>query len=374
MEFNDDDDESNSNVDTLSANSTCVYGCIRNIPIEDSALQQVGLYMTIVFANAVVSACIGLSGFLLNVINIAVFVKMGFGEFTNVSLLSLAVADAGALLFLSANVILYSPLTPQASDKELMVYLAVTTPHVCFAEISGICTVFLALKRFICIALPHRVKSLMTPKRALTVNLLIFMYITANKLLVYIGYLGYLVTDNGFSMSNETESVFGQTSLFRIFDNVSTLIDTFTQLTTFPAMVFVTGATIHIFNKSVKWRRGVTSPGLGNAISNKEKKLSKMVILISVVYIVCLIPAFLATLVMLWLESFSMTSKYYFMFMVIFSVLFNIDAINSTLPFFIYVHMSSKFRKTLKFWFLQSSSISSFLGERNTNTTKTSQD
>ncbi|KAK0060477.1 lysophosphatidic acid receptor 6 [Biomphalaria pfeifferi] len=164
MEFNDDDDdESNSYVDTLSANSTCVYKCIRNIPIEDSALQQVGLYMTIVFANAVISACIGLSGFLLNLINILVFVKMGFGEFTNVSLLSLSMADAGALLFfLPRTLFCTTTLTPKASDKELMIYVAVTTPHVCFAEISGICTVFLALERFICIAVPHRVKSLMT--------------------------------------------------------------------------------------------------------------------------------------------------------------------------------------------------------------------
>ncbi|KAI8782559.1 lysophosphatidic acid receptor 6 [Biomphalaria glabrata] len=332
---------------TLVTNTISMSECLSSNQCESLLLPLEDGHMTIVFANAVVSAFIGVFGFLLNLINIAVFVTMGFTEFTNVSLLSLSVADAGALLFLCGSVFLFGPLTSQLNSIDLVAYLAVSTPHVYFLEISGICTVLLALERFICIAVPHRVKSLMTPKRAATVNLLILMFISVNKLLVYVG---YLVIEN--NKNNETEAVFGQISLFQTFDNVSTWIDTVAQLTTFPAIVCVTGATIRVFNKTVKWRRLVSPLGKGRVISNKERKLSQMVLLISTLYIVCLIPDFCATLVMLTLDEFNMRGAYRYILMSLFSVLYNVDAINSTVPFFIYFHMSTKFRKTLKSLFL----------------------
>ncbi|KAI8782560.1 lysophosphatidic acid receptor 6 [Biomphalaria glabrata] len=320
--------------------------------MEDDALTTNDIYMTIVFVNVIISAVIGLTGVVLNLINITVFIKMGFGEFTNVSLLSLAVADFWALLFLSGIVILYNPLMLQVADIgmiDTICYLAVATPHVCFLEISGCCNCLLVLERLLCIALPHRIKSLVTPRRALLVNISIYIYIISIKILVHIG---YAVSNTVFQSEGNTTIVSDPQAIGKTMDSISNVLDTFTQLTTFPLMVGLTGATIRVFQKSSEWRRTVTSPAQSNAMSKKERKLAKMVLIISSVYLACIFPSFLTALIILVFDNLSMTSRE--VFFVTFTFLFNIDAINSTLPFFIYLNMSSKFKISFKSLFTSS--------------------
>ncbi|KAI8782561.1 lysophosphatidic acid receptor 6 [Biomphalaria glabrata] len=307
------------------------------------------LLKTIVFVNAIISAVIGLAGVVFNLINITVFIKMGFGEFTNISLLCLAVADVGSLMFLSGVVVVYNPLMLQTADADLlstMCYLTVAVPHVCFSEISGCCNVVLALERFLCIAVPHRVKSLVTSKRVVLVNVFIFVYIIVVKL---IGYIGYGIPGTTYnSPNNSTAATFGPTALSKMLDSISTIIDNFTQLTTFPLMIGITAMKIRIFKKATSWRLSVTSSSQGNTMSKRETKLSKIVITISIVYIVCNTPPFLATWVMFLIPDFSLTGSYREVFIATFTVLFNIDAINSIMPFLIYLNMSTKFKETVK--------------------------
>ncbi|KAK0060480.1 lysophosphatidic acid receptor 6 [Biomphalaria pfeifferi] len=192
---------------TLVTNTISMSEYLSLNPCERRILPMEDGHLTIVFANAVVSAFIGVFGFLLNLINIAAFVTMGSPaspcsasqwRMPGRSSFSLEVCSCSALL------------TSQLNSIDFIAYLALSTPHVVFfLEISGICTVLLALERFICIAVPHRVKSLMTPKRVATVNLLILMFISANTLLVNVG---YLVIENTVSKNNEAEAVFATLS------------------------------------------------------------------------------------------------------------------------------------------------------------------
>ncbi|CAL1538312.1 unnamed protein product [Lymnaea stagnalis] len=59
--------------------------------------------------NWYVGALVGPLGLLFNVINIVVFIKLGFSDTTNISLLSLAVADTGVLLTTVGYCVMHSP-------------------------------------------------------------------------------------------------------------------------------------------------------------------------------------------------------------------------------------------------------------------------
>ncbi|CAG5130210.1 unnamed protein product, partial [Candidula unifasciata] len=100
---------------------------------------------------------IDLFGIATNIINIICFVKQGFNDPVNISLLGLALADLGCLITLVWTNICY---TPAFSDYDLpfdtieFQYLTSGMPHTTFTRITGWITAIITLERCLCITMP----------------------------------------------------------------------------------------------------------------------------------------------------------------------------------------------------------------------------
>ncbi|KAK3737435.1 hypothetical protein RRG08_059004 [Elysia crispata] len=111
-----------------------------------------------------VTQVISLGGVIKNVINIAVFVKLGFNETSNISLLTLAICD---LLLTLWGTICINPGFTDAELPFLPTELAQLTGaglSVFIFRCSAWVIAFISFERCLCILIPLKVKKWVTPK------------------------------------------------------------------------------------------------------------------------------------------------------------------------------------------------------------------
>ncbi|XP_059146733.1 uncharacterized protein LOC131934666 [Physella acuta] len=153
-------------------------------PISDDVLKIV------MFVNyGVIVGVISSTGVIFNLVNIAVFLKQGFRDPINISLVGLAVADTGGLVCLIWMSLCYNPLVVDSLERLDLVgiqHITAGWPHVCFTRITGWLTVFITFERYLCIAFPLKVKAILTPRRTVIVVVLTFSTILASAVPVYV--------------------------------------------------------------------------------------------------------------------------------------------------------------------------------------------
>lgn len=86
------------------------------------------------------------------------------------------------------------------------------------------------------------------------------------------------------------------------------------------------------------------------ALSTKEVAVTRMLIGTSTLYVICTLPLFLFRVLILAIPEMSLTGHYYNLFTVLVSMTECFSYLNSSLNFFVYFTMSTKFRET--FWSL----------------------
>ncbi|XP_012945941.1 somatostatin receptor type 2-like [Aplysia californica] len=295
----------------------------------------------------VLSAVVGLFGIVTNIINIVVFIKQGFSDTVNISFLSLAIADLGALLPLPWMAISVNPWFLQADlpfNPSETISLTGGHPHVCFTRITGWITAFVAFERCLCIAIPLKVKRIITRRVVIAVNVTIFICAFLSMLPVYTtsyhGWkyfpemnktlLGILYTDN----MNEVQGI----SLF-----ITDLTAPFCVFT----MVLLCTVIIRVkLVQKVKWRQ--TASGVATSkgeLPTKEKKVVVMVTTISAIFIVCFTPVPLLMTARCIEPELSVIGRYANMNWVLFSTAFVIESLNSSVNIFVYYRMSSKYKE-----------------------------
>ncbi|KAK3768962.1 hypothetical protein RRG08_060398 [Elysia crispata] len=121
----------------------------------------------ILLSMSALTQVISLGGVITNVINIAVFVKLGFNETSNISLLTLALSD-----LLTTILTIWGTLciTPGFTDAELpflpteIAQLTGAGLSVFIIRCSAWVTAFISFERCLCILIPLKVKKWVTPK------------------------------------------------------------------------------------------------------------------------------------------------------------------------------------------------------------------
>ncbi|KAI8782580.1 lysophosphatidic acid receptor 6 [Biomphalaria glabrata] len=296
----------------------------------------------------ILSGIVSLFGVFFNVINVSVFFKMGFFETTNITLCSLAVADLIILLMLVAFSVIYNPAFIEAVHGMQVVqaldYLPVGWPFVCFSRISGCLTTYVALERFLCVALPLKVKTILTPGRTVAVNVSVYLVMIGSTLPVFVGFqLGPVYNEDlnltlvGLLAWPESHEL----------ENFSLSFNVFVQLASFFLVVVFTVGLIQSFMRKSEWRKTSSSASNNTSFSSRDKKLVKMITLIAVIFIACAFPGVLGILAMLFVDDYNITGRYKNLFVSTFSVFFALGSINSTVTIFVYFHMSSKFKEVL---------------------------
>ncbi|CAL1541154.1 unnamed protein product, partial [Lymnaea stagnalis] len=297
------------------------------------------------------SGAISVMGTVANVINMTVFIKQGFSDSVNISLLGLAVADLGSLVTLIWMSVCFSPWFRHSDipfDAKDIQYLTAGWPHVCFARITSWITAFISLERCVCIALPLKVKQIITPRRTLylVTSIFVVMFACVTPVFCVIG-----IGEKYFEDRNVTVLGLVYTPNGPDIENVVFSITVFSQLSAFILVIICTIILVHNLILKSKWRQSATKEvegGSKSAVSARDKKVVVMVTLISSIFIACFLPSAINLICMIrYSPDYSVVGREQNTFLGSWAIMNTLEATNSTVNIVVYYHMSSKFRVVL---------------------------
>ncbi|CAG5115475.1 unnamed protein product [Candidula unifasciata] len=307
--------------------------------VSDEVLAQLSFINFVILTGSISSL-----GVVFNIINIIVFIQLGFKDPLNISLLGLAIADTGSLLPMIWISICNNPLLAQQYSHlnfQGIQHLTAGWPHVCFSRISSLLTAFITLERHLCVALPLKIKSIITPRRRINIVVSIFIISTVGVIPTYFG-AGLGPTLN-WATNMTTIGLVYYTNGQNI-ENAAIMFSTFTQLLAFVVVTISTLGLVQTLQQKSKWRQTTSSSSNNTSISNRDQKTVKLVVIISVIFIASYLPISMSLLGMLSYGEFTMVGMYRNLLLAFATVFFCLESFNASVNIFVYLIMSSKYR------------------------------
>ncbi|BFZ07871.1 hypothetical protein BsWGS_10910 [Bradybaena similaris] len=307
-----------------------------------SAICTLVLYST-------VCQLINVFGIATNIINIICFVKQGFKDAINVSLLGLSVSDLCSLITMVWTCISVTPAFIAADlpfvSMDVM-YLVSGMPHFAFTRVSSCITAVITVERCVSIVSPLKVKQIITPRRSSVITVCIFIIFTVSATpLFVVNRLGSMLSP----LKNKT--------IVRLtFREDKEQVEKFTlsinnfciPLCTFVIIAVSTAALSAQLRKNTEWRKRTTNGVLKDRVSSRNLKVSQMVVTMSTLFIVCFAPTTVVLLAMAFVPDMSLNGKYLNATALIGGFIYTLESIKSSANIFIYNHMSTKYRDTLR--------------------------
>lgn len=299
--------------------------------------------------NFVFICCVvGIFGIVANIINMIIFYKQGFKTTVNIGFFSLAVSDLMCLLTLQWASVSLNPLFASAgipwSFLEVY-YLTGAWPHVCFSRITAYITVYITAERYLSIALPLKVKHIITSKTVTAILCLIYLVNIMGLSPEYTtSYLGWRFVPK----RNATLLGIVYTNSRSTVEGVSYALHSIFGITSFAGVIIFTALLVTKLGQTSKWRKTVMSTsGDHESMSNRDMKTVKMVILIASVLIACYTPgAVIALTTFIVGPEFDVRGKYVNICEAAWSIAYTFQSINSSVNIFLYYSMSSKYKQT----------------------------
>ncbi|KAI8795326.1 G-protein coupled receptor frpr-1 [Biomphalaria glabrata] len=325
--------------------------------VSDELYSYIDTYMS--FWALMLLSCFGLT---TNTLNTIVFVSQGFKDGVNISLMSITFWDfvkcfSGLVHRMYGPISLFSAVT-STSWKNLtypyLDYTPVFSSYVAYALTS-----YVSVERCLCVCKPFEVKAIFTPKFTLVMVVLISVCVFGAYIIIYFLYEIYYAYN---VYLNSTVAFYRYDSLYYEYGHIimpyykltAILIPTlsFMTLCTCSAItVYQLKRSANIFNNKKHQTRGDNQT---SGISQREKLVAKMLLVVIVVNIGNLFPRIIFYIGQLVEPEFYVLMKYHNFFMTIARFLFVLDFTNACVHFFIFLSMSSNFRSTFYQFFGQS--------------------
>ena len=115
----------------------------------------------------------------------------------------------------------------------------------------------------------------------------------------------------------------------------------------FVTIAVTTTITVVKLRRVVQWRQSSTS-SVAATSSIKEIALTKTLVATSVLFIVCLAPTIMVQIASFVEPEFFFTGRYYNLVYLLTNVMLFFRVSNSSINFFIYYNMSTRYRQTLR--------------------------
>ncbi|XP_059168327.1 neuropeptides capa receptor-like [Physella acuta] len=308
--------------------------------------------------NLFVSGIIGILGISGNIINIIVFYKQGYEDSVNITLTALAVSDIGALVTVLMFNVMENPWFLSAdlpiSQTDVSFILAFY-PHNYFIRVCGFITAFASCERCLCVLVPLKVKQIVTKKVSLLVNLFIFIILLLDLFPVY--YIVYLDWVFFPQLNRSVIAVNARQNPYNVFGISYFVSDLFVPYFTF-FIIIVCNAIIGIkLNTRSKWINSIsishssednTVSNKEKFVSNKEKKVVLMLTVVSVIFIVCLIPQSGILTAVSQVSGLMVGGVYYKISLIIYSISYVTETVSSSVNIVVYYKMSSRYKNTLR--------------------------
>ncbi|XP_005093501.1 blue-sensitive opsin-like [Aplysia californica] len=312
-----------------------------NLTREHPKLIEDHVVTILIFTNWVFGCgIISLFGVITNAINIVIFLRLGLKDTVNISLLGLAIADLCGLVFLILISIFYNPLFYELDlpfNAPEVEYLAFGWPRLIFTRTTSWITALVTFERCLCVTFPLKVKTLITPRRVGCAVLAIYFIMACSITPTYYSnLLGWKFdvernkTVFGLIYRKERRAVDGVsfivgvliTSVSYIFVVACSLVLVFSlkrQTKKFSTMVGQSSESTGAVNKDVVDSR-----------TAKSRQVTKMILVLSIVFIVCYIPSNLVQLGMALVKDFNKGGRYANTHVVAWTIVHVMEASNSS--------------------------------------------
>uniref|UniRef100_A0A2C9KPV5 G-protein coupled receptors family 1 profile domain-containing protein n=1 Tax=Biomphalaria glabrata TaxID=6526 RepID=A0A2C9KPV5_BIOGL len=288
----------------------------------------------------IVSPIITIAGIVTNVINIVVYSKHGVRESINVTFLTLAITDLAGLVCCVWYGISVNPLLSSRTDLSFnsveVTYLTGAYPRILFTKMTCWITVYVSLERCYCIVVPLHVKTMIRPRR--TAWTLAGLYAVGIITSFPVFYSGSLFLEwKTDPLSNRTVLGMGMSEYYAEVATVSVVSVASLFLTSFVIIILTTVVLTAVLNKKSKWRQRSGNYGKNRSkyIGNRDITLSKTIVLLSSVLIVSYLPYTVNCLLMAVLDGFDLYGKYNNLFIVMWSISWLFETLNSTSSIFL---------------------------------------
>lgn len=295
-------------------------------------------------------------GVITNILTLLVFAKQGFKEGVNVSLTALAVWDLIKSLG-SAIHRLYGPacLVHPAKGTSWrnmtfpsMTYLALISGFIATAQAT-----YVAIERCLNVTIPLKVKSLITLRCTIFITILISIFVfCAFSIMFFIYEVSYTTNSvynttiadymyNNFYFANETT--------ITIYYNCVGLLLPTTSFTILCVTSAITIKQLKRHSTSLCRIQDANSSSKGSNrqfISQRETRVVRTLLVVVAAYMINTfprIPVYIATLIE---PEFYILKRYHNLFMTVIYLINILDFCNSSCNFFIFLKMSTNFRRT----------------------------
>ncbi|GFO37425.1 chemosensory receptor a [Plakobranchus ocellatus] len=302
-------------------------------------------------------------GLITNSLNVAVFIKMGLTETTNISMLSLAVSDFLSCLLGLWTYLCYIPEfrnIPNLPFEPIEVSSETGSnlrPYV--TRTGALITAFITLERCLCVVLPMKVKRIITiPVTRITMIVIYAITLipyTAHPLFTTMGWKYYPHLNKTLIGAIPTNN-----SIAPIFLTIIMYLVGFIFLLS--AIIIILVCTLFLvitLAKSLRWRdsmRKQTQPRASSgqtssqkpSESRKEDRLIKMVVVIATLFIVSHLPGTILIFVLPVADDYVEKNFNDPSAMLQVSFIFAFELVNNSVSFFVYYLIGTKFRFTFR--------------------------
>ncbi|GFO37467.1 chemosensory receptor a [Plakobranchus ocellatus] len=317
-------------------------------PITQLVSDEVRDILMIILVS-VVMLIVGTFGIFSNVINVIVYIKMGFTETSSITLTALSVADLITelwLVLMAASLRPHHTAAPVVPLSMTIMYVLSTANNAVLGCGSWI-TALISTERCLCIVFPMKVKSIITVKRiAILLTILIVLQMSSIIPTYATMQLTYVQSpDNNRSLLSFVYSEYS------LYIETVTMFAAFTipSIVCFSIVVICTIFLVIKLNQSARWRESTSNAPAkqDGSMSRKENRVVRTVATICAIYIFCYAPNVITVTIMTAYPKFYQTDPYWGNLQsVCLIIAYPCHAICSAVNIFVYLRMSTKYRET----------------------------
>ncbi|GFO46856.1 chemosensory receptor a [Plakobranchus ocellatus] len=321
------------------------------------------IFIFLIYTSQLISSC----AIIASSLSIAVFVKLGFSEPSNISLTTLAICD-----FTLAMLLTWSNLCFWLTYHNVrlpfhgvnVTYLTGGTQWAFISSTVAWITAFISFERCLCILVPLKVRRLITPRGTFVALLIIILLTFCPSFFAFVRYKFVWVFNPYLNITIlNTIPVNSESAI--LLEKISFVICGVIQpLVAFSIVLICTGLLVVQLRKISSWRLSVTSAKshriqseenpVSNSsaaearISQKEERLVRMVVAIATIFIVSYIPTCIMLLCFVAFDEFNLSGTYSRLF-IVFSYITSLgQPISGSVNILIYYKMASKFRSVFR--------------------------
>ncbi|GFN78160.1 chemosensory receptor a [Plakobranchus ocellatus] len=321
------------------------------------------IFLFLIYTSQLINIC----AIIANSLCIAVFVRLGFSEPSNISLTALAVSDftMGALYtwgnlcfwltYHNVRLPFHGENVNSLTGGVQWTFLSSTVAWI---------TAFISFERCLCILFPLKVRRLITPRGTFVAMLIIIVLTFCPSFFIYIRYK-FLWVFNPYLNITILNIIPVNSELAILFEKIAVFVCCVIQpLLAFSIVLVCTVLLVVQLRKISSWRMSVTSaksqqvqleenPAANSSaaearVSQKEERLVRMVVAIAAIFIMSYISSCIGILCDVLFDRFNLFGIYRNLYIVYGYVISLGQPISGSVNILIYYKMASKFRSVFR--------------------------